>query len=120
MSRCVMRWHLQSRTWCCYQSISEDEYVELNLEFFRWLNLDSQLVLNEDSDDAWEDKLKVSDEKTSSSISELDSNAGSRQVNESLASNFPLHEVEDEMMLNEDWVQCNQITSSHHAWNLER
>ena len=78
--------------------------VEMNLEFFRWLNLDSQLVSNEDSDDAWEDKLKVSDDKTSSSTSELDSNAGSGQVSESLVSNFLLDETEDEMMLDEDWT----------------
>ena len=64
--------------------------VELNLEFFRWLNLDSQLVSNEHSDDACEDKLKVSDEKTSSSILELDSSAGSRQFDEPLVAKFLL------------------------------
>ena len=69
--------------------------VEMNLEFFRWSNLDSQSVLNEHPDDACEDKLKVSDEKTSSLILELNSGAGSRQVDEMLATNFLLSEVED-------------------------
>ena len=68
---------------------------EMNLEFFRWLNLDSQSVLNEHSDDACEDKLKVSDEKKSSLILELNSGAGSRQVDEMFATNFLLDEVED-------------------------
>ena len=63
------------------------------------MNLDSQLVLNEDSDDAWEDKFKVSDAKTLSSISELDSSAGSRQVDESLVTNFLLDELGDAMWI---------------------
>ena len=75
----------------------------MNLEFFRGLNLNSQLVLNEDSDDAWEDKFKVSDANTLSSISELDSSAGSRQVDESLVTNLTLDELGDVT-----WVEIDE------------
>ena len=47
--------------------------VEMNLEFFRCLILDSWPILNKDSDNVCEDKLKVSYAKLFPSILELES-----------------------------------------------
>ena len=54
--------------------------VEVNLEFLRFMNLDSESILNEDLDDVCEDKLKVSDVKTSLSVLGLDSNLRNGQA----------------------------------------
>ena len=66
------------------------------------MNLDSQSILNEDLDDVCEDKLKVSDVKTLSSVLELDSNLGSGQADEFLTSYFSSDEIEDRTQLEVD------------------
>ena len=88
-----------------YSSLARDlslkmKDVEVNLEFFRCLNLDSSAVLYEDSDEVRRCELNVSNSK-SSSISELKSQSADED------SNFECRQV--------DGLMCSSLDGREDA-----